>query len=240
MCSVHGKSVTTVEGVGSLVGKKLHPIQERLAKAHGSQCGFCTPGFVMAMYALLRNNPAPTQSQIDEALQGSLLSFRPLFASNSWRQSSILTSHNTTVRVTQITISLLRVPRISIEYLTGNLCRCTGYRPILEAFYSFSKGCCKSGGSCCRSPGENGCCRENATDLHMTNGPSSIKNEPHGTKTDRTEVKFLLIILFLLEILKMFWCWLSAYTTDRVQRLRRVRSNSRTHFSSRIAGHKCF
>lgn len=57
---------------------------------HGSQCGFCTPGFVMSMYALLRNTESPTMSQIDHALY-------------------------------------------------GNLCRCTGYRPILESFYTFTK-----------------------------------------------------------------------------------------------------
>lgn len=45
-------------------------IQERIAKAHGSQCGFCTPGIVMSMYALLRNNPQPTMHDIQEAFQG--------------------------------------------------------------------------------------------------------------------------------------------------------------------------
>lgn len=44
---IFGKAVTTVEGIGSIVSKRLHPVQERLSKAHGSQCGFCTPGFVM-------------------------------------------------------------------------------------------------------------------------------------------------------------------------------------------------
>ncbi|KAH7730150.1 Protein F55B11.1 [Aphelenchoides avenae] len=88
VCAVFGKAVTTVEGIGSVARKRLHPVQERLSIAHGSQCGFCTPGFVMAMYTLLRNNPQPSQADIDESLQ-------------------------------------------------GNLCRCTGYRPILEAYYSF-------------------------------------------------------------------------------------------------------
>lgn len=89
VCAVFGKAVTTVEALGSVVSKRLHPVQERLSLAHGSQCGFCTPGFVMAMYTLLRNNPKPTTADVDECLQ-------------------------------------------------GNLCRCTGYRPILEAFYSFT------------------------------------------------------------------------------------------------------
>lgn len=51
----------------------LHPVQERLAKAHGSQCGFCTPGFVMSMYSLLRSKTeAPTEHEIEEALAGNL------------------------------------------------------------------------------------------------------------------------------------------------------------------------
>ncbi|KIH58125.1 2Fe-2S iron-sulfur cluster-binding domain protein [Ancylostoma duodenale] len=70
ICGVFGKAVTTVEGIGSVVSKRLHPVQERLAITHGSQCGFCTPGFVMAMYSLLRNNPKPTEADINEALQG--------------------------------------------------------------------------------------------------------------------------------------------------------------------------
>lgn len=51
----------------------LHPIQERLAKAHGSQCGFCTSGFCLSMYSLLRSKKAaPTESEIEEALAGNL------------------------------------------------------------------------------------------------------------------------------------------------------------------------
>ncbi len=63
-----GRAVMTIEGIGRL--EKLHPIQERLRLAHGTQCGFCTPGFLMAFYALLRNNAQPTVAEIDEALQG--------------------------------------------------------------------------------------------------------------------------------------------------------------------------
>lgn len=46
--------------------------QERIAKAHGSQCGFCTPGIVMSMYALLRNNPTPKMADVEEAFHGRL------------------------------------------------------------------------------------------------------------------------------------------------------------------------
>ncbi|OWM69193.1 hypothetical protein CDL15_Pgr025380 [Punica granatum] len=88
--SAEGMHVITVEGVGNRPCG-LHPIQESLAVTHGSQCGFCTPGFIMSMYALLRSSQtAPTEEQIEECL-------------------------------------------------SGNLCRCTGYRPILDAFRVFAK-----------------------------------------------------------------------------------------------------
>eukprot|EP01112_Ceratiomyxa_fruticulosa_P007100 TRINITY_DN1832_c0_g1_i2.p1 TRINITY_DN1832_c0_g1~~TRINITY_DN1832_c0_g1_i2.p1 ORF type:complete len:1364 (-),score=294.56 TRINITY_DN1832_c0_g1_i2:173-4264(-) len=88
LCSVAGVSVTTIEGLGStLTG--LHPVQSRIASSHGSQCGFCTPGIVMALYAFLRENPKATPMQIEEAFD-------------------------------------------------GNLCRCTGYRPILDAARTFA------------------------------------------------------------------------------------------------------
>ena len=45
-------------------------LQERIARAHGSQCGFCTPGFVMSMYTLLRSNPAPSEEDVEAAFEG--------------------------------------------------------------------------------------------------------------------------------------------------------------------------
>ncbi|KAM8789643.1 aldehyde oxidase 2 isoform 3-T3 [Rhynchonycteris naso] len=109
ICSLHGAAVTTVEGVGS-TQTRLHPVQERIAKSHGTQCGFCTPGMVMSMYTLLRNHPQPSEEQLMEAL-------------------------------------------------AGNLCRCTGYRPILESGKTFcmeSNGCEQKGtGKCCLDQGEN-------------------------------------------------------------------------------------
>uniref|UniRef100_A0A8C4VBM8 Aldehyde oxidase 1 n=1 Tax=Falco tinnunculus TaxID=100819 RepID=A0A8C4VBM8_FALTI len=103
ICSLYGAAVTTVEGVGS-TKTRIHPVQERLAKCHGSQCGFCTPGMVMSIYTLLRNHPEPTAEQM-------------------------------------------------IAALAGNLCRCTGYRPILDACKTFCKDsvCCqrKANGKCC-------------------------------------------------------------------------------------------
>ncbi|CAH2076757.1 unnamed protein product [Thlaspi arvense] len=88
--SVEGMHVISIEGVGH---RKLglHPLQESLASSHGSQCGFCTPGFIMSMYALLRSSKnSPSEEEIEECL-------------------------------------------------AGNLCRCTGYRPIVDAFRVFAK-----------------------------------------------------------------------------------------------------
>lgn len=104
ICSLHHVAVTTVEGIGS-TKSRLHPVQERIAKSHGSQCGFCTPGIVMSMYTLLRNQPEPSMEEIEDAFQ-------------------------------------------------GNLCRCTGYRPILQGFRTFARdgGCCggkKDNPNCC-------------------------------------------------------------------------------------------
>lgn len=111
LCSLHLVAVVTVEGIGS-VARKLHPVQERIAKAHGSQCGFCTPGIVMSMYALLRNKPTPRMSDVEEAFH-------------------------------------------------GNLCRCTGYRPILEGYKTFTVE-----GGCCGGRGrENGCCMTSGKEL---------------------------------------------------------------------------
>uniref|UniRef100_A0A8D1EB11 FAD-binding PCMH-type domain-containing protein n=1 Tax=Sus scrofa TaxID=9823 RepID=A0A8D1EB11_PIG len=110
ICSLYGAAVTTVEGIGS-TRTRIHPVQERIAKCHGTQCGFCTPGMVMSIYTLLRNHPEPTLSQLTEALG-------------------------------------------------GNLCRCTGYRPIIDACKTFCKtsGCCqgKENEVCCLDQGING------------------------------------------------------------------------------------
>ncbi|MEW5306011.1 MAG: hypothetical protein WDW36_008516 [Sanguina aurantia] len=70
--AVEGMQVITVEGLGNS-RDGLHPVQARLAASHGSQCGFCTPGFVMSMYSLLRSqDEAPTEEEIEDALGGNL------------------------------------------------------------------------------------------------------------------------------------------------------------------------
>ena len=81
--SLHGTHVVTIEHLRGENGA-LHPVQQAMVDHHGSQCGFCTPGFVMSLYGLWMRNPNPTRPAIEKALQ-------------------------------------------------GNLCRCTGYAPIIRA-----------------------------------------------------------------------------------------------------------
>ncbi|KAH3745573.1 xanthine dehydrogenase/oxidase [Pelomyxa schiedti] len=88
LAAVDGMMVTTSEGLGGTRGG-LHPIQERLARNHGTQCGFCSAGMVMSIYGLLVRNATPSVPDIEEALQ-------------------------------------------------GNLCRCTGYRPVVDVATSFT------------------------------------------------------------------------------------------------------
>ncbi|MEO8676839.1 MAG: xanthine dehydrogenase small subunit [Casimicrobiaceae bacterium] len=81
--TIDGKELITVESLKGADGT-LHPVQRALVACHGSQCGFCTPGFVMSLFALYKTRQAPTRAEIGDAL-------------------------------------------------SGNLCRCTGYRPIVDA-----------------------------------------------------------------------------------------------------------
>jgi aerobic carbon-monoxide dehydrogenase small subunit len=67
---VAGCEVTTIEGVASPDGE-LSPVQSALKECHGLQCGFCTPGFVTSITALLHENPSPTDDEIREGLSGN-------------------------------------------------------------------------------------------------------------------------------------------------------------------------
>jgi xanthine dehydrogenase/oxidase len=95
LVGVDGKHVITVEGIGNV--ERPHPLQERLAKLHGSQCGFCTPGIVMSLYAVVRN------------------------AYNAETNKFHLSARDIEMK----------------GHLDGNLCRCTGYKPILQAAKTF-------------------------------------------------------------------------------------------------------
>ena len=85
--TLHSKQLLTVEHIES---KYLHPVQQSMVDYDGAQCGFCTPGFVMSMYAMHKNKIKPTNQNIN-------------------------------------------------KYLSGNLCRCTGYRPIKDALKNLKK-----------------------------------------------------------------------------------------------------
>ncbi|XP_036276911.1 aldehyde oxidase 4-like [Pipistrellus kuhlii] len=119
ICSLYGAAVTTVEGIGS-IKTRIHPVQERLAKCHGTQCGFCSPGMAMSIYTLLRNHPEPTPEQIMEALG-------------------------------------------------GNLCRCTGYRPIIESGNTF---CAAS--TVCQMKGSGKCCMDQDEERSSVKGQEKI------------------------------------------------------------------
>ncbi len=65
-----GLDVTTIEGLAA--GGALHPVQQAFHEHHGLQCGFCTPGMVLASVSLLAENPSPSEAEIREALEGNL------------------------------------------------------------------------------------------------------------------------------------------------------------------------
>ena len=86
---LNGKQLLVVEDLVSKEGK-LHPVQEAMVKYHGSQCGFCTPGFVMSLFSMYKNHDNFNNELIKDTI-------------------------------------------------AGNLCRCTGYRPIIDAAKSLNK-----------------------------------------------------------------------------------------------------
>jgi carbon-monoxide dehydrogenase small subunit len=67
----NGREVMTVEGLSS-DPEKLHPLQQSFWEAHGLQCGFCTPGFLMTLLPFLEENPDPTEDEIRRAISGNI------------------------------------------------------------------------------------------------------------------------------------------------------------------------
>ena len=67
---VDGRHITTIEGMAS--DGALHPIQEAFHRNHGLQCGYCTPGMIMAAASYLNENPTPTEEEVRESLEGNL------------------------------------------------------------------------------------------------------------------------------------------------------------------------
>ena len=68
--AVQGKEITTIEGLSA--GEKLHPVQEAFVNHHAIQCGFCSPGMILTSYALLTENPNPTEKEIRRAISGNV------------------------------------------------------------------------------------------------------------------------------------------------------------------------
>jgi carbon-monoxide dehydrogenase small subunit len=68
--AVQGKEITTIEGLS--VGEKLHPVQEAFVNHHAIQCGFCSPGMILTAYALLTENPNPSEKEIRRAISGNV------------------------------------------------------------------------------------------------------------------------------------------------------------------------
>src|SRR5512137_377410 len=68
--AVQDKEITTIEGLR--VGEKLHPVQEAFVNHHAIQCGFCSPGMILTSYALLKEDPRPTEAAIRRALSGNI------------------------------------------------------------------------------------------------------------------------------------------------------------------------
>jgi carbon-monoxide dehydrogenase small subunit len=65
-----GHQITTLEGLAD--GDEWHPVQRAFHEEHGLQCGFCTPGMVMAIVSLLKENPHPTEQEVRDGLEGNL------------------------------------------------------------------------------------------------------------------------------------------------------------------------
>jgi xanthine dehydrogenase/oxidase len=165
LVGVDGKHVVTIEGIGNV--DRPHPLQERIAKLHGSQCGFCTPGIVMSLYAIVRNSYNPETKRFH-----------------------------------------LSAREVELEgHLDGNLCRCTGYKPILQAAKTFvtddlcgqlaeedepttvdsgssdkdifdrtQDGCGQSLKVSCGRPG--GCCRDMPSDSSSNESNSNLSSPP--------------------------------------------------------------
>jgi aerobic carbon-monoxide dehydrogenase small subunit len=67
---VDGREITTIEGMAS--DGEMHPLQDAFHRNHGLQCGYCTPGMIMAAASFLKENPTPTEEDVRESLEGNL------------------------------------------------------------------------------------------------------------------------------------------------------------------------
>ena len=122
MHALDGKAVFTVEYLRAQTGGELHPVQRALVEHHASQCGFCTPGFVMSLWTLYNDT---VQHAAQENAEPCRVSLPPRGAETGL---AVSTGHS------DQDVALVSPPEARLRsVLTGNLCRCTGYRPILAA-----------------------------------------------------------------------------------------------------------
>ena len=121
VAQMDGSHIVTVEGMQC--GDELSPAQVAMKQCHASQCGYCTPGFVMAISAMLEKHGDANGARINVASDNGA---RANIASDSGRRENVA-SHGGAIVAQQIDA------KMAANYLTGNLCRCTGYAPIVEA-----------------------------------------------------------------------------------------------------------
>ena len=128
--SIDGMALWTVEDLAAADGS-LHPAQQSMVDCHGSQCGFCTPGFVMSLFGMYQNHVAPTLATACAALppEGALR-LRPGEAGSAAPADGEDAS--------KLAVCQPITRALAQEELSGNLCRCTGYRPILDAAQSMA------------------------------------------------------------------------------------------------------
>lgn len=182
---VDGGAITTIEAVGDRQGG-LAPVQKALIDMHGSQCGFCTPGIVMSMFALLRQKAAEGKQISEEDVEANF---------------------------------------------DGNLCRCTGYRPILDAFKGLvrskneqSETKCLMGDQCCKRTGN---AREGASEASNGVAPGADENNAnldHGNSKATLDREYIfppeLITYIPVELRIAGDRWLRPVTLDRFVQLK--------------------
>src|SRR5262249_12091243 len=138
LCSNDGYSITTVEGIGS-ISAGLSNEQQSLVEEHGTQCGYCTPGWITNMRAL---NMSISESDGQAHLNGRQID----------------------------------------AYFDGNICRCTGYRPILKAF---KKNCTPEQCVTCPHNGANACHHKDndvsIEDIGLSRTPTSVSSPVKST-----------------------------------------------------------
>jgi len=186
LCALSGSAVTTIEGLGN-VTDGLHPVQEKMSEGYGSQCGFCTPGIIMALYAYLRSHPNATRKHIEDSFD-------------------------------------------------GNLCRCTGYRPILDAAKSFAIDDDQeqrippiaNGGINSNDDGNTGICPSSGKPCNCKSKTSHIPSKPLDLKSEPIFPPFLMSYKNTSQIFKgERVTWYSPLTFKELLELKKQHNNAK-------------